>query len=77
MEDHHGSDFFRAHLAGLIILLTMLTGAAYWAILAIGITREAGGPGHGTASKTKLALLLAGWYGLAYLVVSTACLSRM
>ena len=62
--------FFPQHLAGLIILFTVLTGAAYWAILAIGATRGAGGPGHGTASKTKLALLLAGWYGLAYVVAS-------
>ena len=66
--------FFPQHLAGLIILFTVLTGAAYWAILAIGATREAGGLGHGAASKTKLALLLAGWYGLAYLVVSNGLL---
>ena len=62
--------FFPQHLAGLIILFTVLTGAAYWAILAIGATRGAGRLGHGTASKTKLALLLAGWYGLAYLVAA-------
>ncbi len=66
--------FFPRHLAGLIILFTVLTGAAYWAILAIGATRGSGGPGHGAASKTKLALLLAGWYGLAYLVVSNGLL---
>ncbi len=66
--------FFPPHLAGLIILFTMLTGAAYWAILAIGAKGEAGRPGHGAASKTKLALLLAGWYGLAYLVVSNGLL---
>ncbi|MCZ6531753.1 MAG: hypothetical protein O7A08_02170 [SAR324 cluster bacterium] len=66
--------FFPRHLAGLIILFTVLTGAAYWAILAMGVKGEAGGPGHGVAMKTKLALLLAGWYGLAYLVVSNGLL---
>ena len=67
-------EFFPQHLAALITLFTALTGAAYWAILAIGATRGAGGPGHGVAPKTKLALLLAGWYGLAYLVVSNGLL---
>ena len=59
--------FFPRHLAGLIILFTVLTGAVYWAILAIGAKGEAG---HGGASKTKLALLLAGWYGVVYLVAA-------
>ena len=68
------AEFFPQHLAALITLFTVLTGAAYWAILAIGATRAAGGPGHGAAPKTKLALLLAGWYGLAYLVVSNGLL---
>ena len=49
--------FLPRHLAGLIILSTGLTGAAYWAILAIGAKREAGRPGHGAASKTKPAPL--------------------
>ena len=64
------TEFFPQHLAGLLILFTVLTGAVYWAILAIGVKREAGRPGHGAAWKAKLALLLAGWYGLVYLVVS-------
>ena len=68
------AEFFPEHLAALITLFTVLTGAAYWAILAIGATRGAGGLGHGAAPKTKLALLLAGWYGLAYLVVSNGLL---
>ena len=62
--------FFPRHLAGLIVLFTVLISAAYWAILAIGTTRGASGPGYGAAWKTKLALLLVGWYGLAYLVAS-------
>ena len=68
------ANFFPLHLAGLLVLFTVLTGAAYWAILAIGAKGEAGPPGHGAASKTKLALLLAGWYGLVYLVVSNGLL---
>jgi hypothetical protein len=66
--------FFPQHLAGLIILFTVLTGAAYWAILAIGATKGAGGPGRGTASKSKLALLLAGWYGLVYVAAANGLL---
>ncbi len=66
--------FFPQHLAVLIILFTVLTGAAYWAILAIGAKRQTGRPGHGAAWKTKLALLLAGWYGLVYLVAANGLL---
>lgn len=66
--------FFPQHLAGLLVLFTVLTGAAYWAILAIGANRGTGKAGHGAASKTKLALLLAGWYGLVYVVVSNGLL---
>ncbi len=66
--------FFPRHLAGLIILFTVLTGAAYWAILAMGATSGAGRPGHGAAWKTKLALLLAGWYGVVYVVAANGLL---
>ena len=68
------AEFFPQHLAGLLVLFTVLTGGAYWAILAIGANRGTGKAGHGAAWKTKLALLLAGWYGLVYLVVSNGLL---
>ena len=64
------TDPFSGHMSTLIVLFTVLAGAVFWAILAIG--NRAGGAGGGAAKfGLTSAVVLAAWFGVAFVAAAS------